>query len=53
MYWFRTDAYHICYMNISDEFGIQYDDFAELSLHMKTKEEMFDFLTAVVEQRRK
>lgn len=38
---------------IEDEFGIQYDDFAELSLHMETKEEMFDFLTAVVEQRRK
>lgn len=26
---------------IEDEFGIQYDDFAELSLHMETKEEMF------------
>lgn len=38
---------------IEDEFGIQYDDFAELSLHMETKEEMFDFLTAMVKQRRK
>lgn len=38
---------------VEDEFGIQYDDFAELSLHMKTKEGMFDFLTAMVEQRRK
>ena len=38
---------------VEDEFGIQYDDFAELSLNMKTKEGMFDFLTAMVEQRRK
>ncbi len=38
---------------VEDEFEIQYDDFAELSLHMKTKEGMFDFLTAMVEQRRK
>lgn len=38
---------------IEDEFGIQYDNFAELSLHMETKEEMFDFLTAMVKQRRK
>lgn len=38
---------------VEDEFGVQYDDFAELSLYMETKDEMFDFLTAMVEQRRK
>lgn len=40
-------------LGVEDEFGIEYDDFAELSLHMKTLEDMLNFLTEVVEQRRK
>ncbi len=40
-------------LGVEDEFGIEYDDFAELSLHMETLGDLLDFLTGIVEQRRK
>lgn len=38
-------------LGVEDEFGIEYDDFAELSLHMETLGDLLDFLTGIVEQR--
>lgn len=37
-------------LEVEDKFEIDYNDYAELSLHMESLGDMLDFLTKIVEQ---